>query len=630
MQIPSVHISTPNAYRFQDHQIIPLKTQNDSGGGTPASIVDLNNNTKVEINFVSSRESLQYNGGSFDEWKKTTYNIAHVSLFNSNKDALDSEGWEKFYNAALSSGDFIEMFFLATQDLYDFSNESEEFITGFFDLTASLSDEGLSDLFSIYKKSPGDMMQTITTALELEESEIGFTSYLAAANNAGKDISAFNAVINNRIGQKIEKETFGSFLDAAANAGTGVMAFVEFSENLNTKDLKQVSDFLSGLNGADLDNFLQLAEKSKETGDIDTLLDMVDLSQFLSLESRSHLLESALHTRDNGARLVSTAERLGESTGHSAVSNFLSTAANAEDEVGVLIDQASRIDLNFTSTLSKADTIHFLQAARFGGPVLDALAETADGLNGEEKHLFMYAAAKTGNKEDLRALVKNVGNLKGEDLSQFLLKSANKGQGTLDDTIYMKSVLSDEDYAIFKQVASRISGTVKEQFKEITLDLSDSDRSEFMLAARDAEEDTASFISMFDMLDYESRKTLLEISSHLDAGDGMFRKDFIKNITNSTNPAGYLSVMREKLDNDPSEFDLRAMSFKSQIEGITSILERVDDGQKNAFMFAAATSDEFFGMLSFYGKKLLDNEPDNFSHVIMNIDQHIGWGLGSI
>ncbi|MCG8615251.1 MAG: hypothetical protein MI802_03470, partial [Desulfobacterales bacterium] len=439
MHVPSVQISTPHAYDFQGRQIIQSGSQNNPAGGKPASIVDLNSSTKVDISFMSSKDSLQYNGGSFEEWKKNTYNIAFC-LFNCDEDALDSEGWDKFYNAALNSGDFIEVFFLATQDLYDFSNESEAFMNGFLNLTAGLSDEGLADLFSIYKNSPGDMMATVETALKLEESEVGFTSFLAAANNSGRDINEFNAAISNQIHMKMEKETLGSFLDAAAKTGTGVMTFVDFSKNLNAKDLRQVSDYiLNGLTGADLDNFLQLAGESKETGNMGTLLDLVDFSQSLSGESKSRLLESALHTRDNGARLIKTAERLNEDLGRRTMDDFLSTAANAEDEIGTLIDQVNRIDLRFTSELSKADTIHFLQTARFAGPLLGSLSETADGLNGEEKHLFLYAAAKTGNKEDLSALVKNVETLEGEDLSQFLLKSANKGWGTLDETIYMTS-----------------------------------------------------------------------------------------------------------------------------------------------------------------------------------------------
>ncbi len=87
---------------------------------------------------------------------------------------------------------------------------------------------------------------------------------------------------------------------------------------------------------------------------------------------------------------------LDENSGASSeVSNYIATAANAEDKLDVLSRVTHKIDLSFTSGLSKVDTVNFLTAAEKSESDIAQFTDMADKLSSHDRSNLLYAAAHT-------------------------------------------------------------------------------------------------------------------------------------------------------------------------------------------------------------------------------------------
>ncbi len=502
-------------------------------------------------------------------------------------ETLSEEDWENFSTGAIKAGDDIDLFLLTANKIFGRSGGSEKDLSEFLEFSANLSKDNLNNFLHSSDDNFGEMFKTMEIASMLRQDDDALSAYLETANLSDKNLDKLNTPLH-RLIQKTGTAGLSGYLSAAAKAGNNVVDFVTATHGMKNATRDKIAVFVNQqLENEDLDNFVQFASFANEK----SINEVIDFAQSLSGKEKSDFLKSISMAKGQVDQFMRTLGQFA-SDRPDDLSNFLTTAANAEKQLGAFLDVAESVDLKFTSSLSLVDTINFLEASKVPGTVMDDLTRIGRDLTGEDKSLFFYAAVKTKMTPD--QFFNEVEGLNEEEKSVFLLKTANEGKETQDSNIYMKGVLSDTAYRNFKTAASHLEGYKAKRLEDAVLDLSPQDRVGFLEAATVAEEDTESFVFLFqNTLSYEAQKGFLDVSSDLSPEK---KNVFVRNMVKAEGKAekfiGFLQNFKEDdftghmVDN----FLLTADQTKNSIglENLIDFSEKLTKGQKETFLLIAS------------------------------------------
>lgn len=544
-----------------------------------------------------------------------------ISIASELAHSLSDENWNKFVTNAMDAGDGLDTFLLSAGNLMNETLGADESLADFFEFTDRLATGDLSNFLAAVEDSPEELSNLLDTAAKLTDPEL--TSFLEAASFTKDDLGLFISEINDLIDLQNEPGTLSTYLQAAAKTGSNVMEFINATSEMKDVDQNRVANFvIHELDEEELDNFIQYIDMAGKND----IINLVDMAESLGEFDRKNLLTAAAGAQNHKKSFIQAVKDFSLKSPDD-FSNFLTTAANAEQGLGVVIKSADQIDFGFTATLSVVDTVNFLNAVQFDDSMIDELGKIGSSLSGEDKHLFLYAAAiaETG----LDDFLTDVEKLEEEELSKFLLEFANQGIGVepgsdndidqdlpkMDSTVYMKAILDEKSYANFEKIASRLDEDQVEDFKEMVFDLKGDTRTDFMAAATAAGPETGNFLTMFDNLSHEDRENLLDISSGLSIKN---REKFIQASVFSGEDVSKFITLAGELKNDDAtgqaldDFLTVASENPQDVKGLVAFTEQLNKGQRKSFLSAAVNSDYQLGVLMDLGEKILEKAPVKF------------------
>jgi len=544
------------------------------------------------------------------------------SIVNDLARSLTDENWNTFVTKAMDSGDELDTIILSAGNLMNEILGADESLKVFFEFTDRLSTKDLLNFLAAVENSLEELSNLLDTAARLNDPEL--TSFLEAASFAKEDLDLFNSKINEIIDLQKEPGSLSTYLQAAAKTGFNVMEFINATFDMKDADKNRVANFIiHELDEENLDNFIHYIDMAGK----DDIIKLVDVASQLGELDLENLLTAAAGAQNHKKSFVKAVKDVLVKK-PDEFSNFLTTAANAEQTIGVIIKLADEMDFEFTATLSVVDTVNFLNAVQFDNSIMDETGKIGRSLSGEDKHLFLYAAAiaETG----LDGFLTKVSKLEDEDLSSFLLESANQGMqivpesADMDSMVYMKGILDEKNYADYKKIIPRLEKDTIEDFKEIIFDLKGDTRSNFMAAASSAGSETGKFIPMFESLSHEDRESLLGISSHLSVKN---REKFIKSSVFSGGDISQFIFLSSELQNDDTtgqafdDFLTTAFENPQDVKSLITFSEKLNKGQRKSFLSAAVHSDYQLVLLMDLGEKVLEKAPLKFINTFNAIAQ---------
>ncbi|TWI61928.1 hypothetical protein LZ24_03408, partial [Desulfobotulus alkaliphilus] len=142
------------------------------------------------------------------------------------------------------------------------------------------------------------------------------------------------------LNQVINKSgNISSVLSAVIKAGDKALTFLESAVRVGTETLNQMSDYINASRDEEnIGNFIAFTNHAKEKD----MVAIMDLSATLSYRDASSLLLAVSHPKAEGqiGRLVEQISTLQSGQSKADLSNFLTTAAHAEKNIGKLLDVA--------------------------------------------------------------------------------------------------------------------------------------------------------------------------------------------------------------------------------------------------------------------------------------------------
>ncbi len=541
------------------------------------------------------------------------------------------------FAANLSSKDFQT--FLKTYQVSPVTLTGEAGQT-LMDFAADLSGDDMKIFITAVHNSPKDLQNIINTGSKLSKDDL--SNFLAAARNAGEDVS----ILTGRIDKILNKQqdhgqvNLSSYLSAAAKTGTQVIDFVNATKKISPETTDNIATFLNHAVGGktNINNFISIIHATSE----ESINTIIDVSSTLGEKDKSNLLDTAARAGANLGQFVqSLAEFTNSASGSSAAdfSNFLSTATKAEGNLDILVKMSGQLDLTFTSKLSAVDTVNFLDAAEKTGGNLDKLTRLGNELSGTDRSNFFYAAAQTG--DGLDKFLAKTDSLTGDDKSQFLLSSANKGQENHARAIYMKGLLTAEEYDKFQKSAEMVPAKQISDMADITAGFKGSMRSDFLETTVVSKEKVGELIDILKLLSLDKQKAFVGLAKGL--GEENLGK-VIRAVGNANeNFSDFISLAEELKQSDRTGFGyfLSASENASSddLKGLINIVNKLGIRQqsnnrpgidmRHSFLMVASDAGHNLNGLINMANGLMSKSPSDFVEIFDSAEAATGKYLGT-
>lgn len=508
------------------------------------------------------------------------------------------------------------------------------------DFAADLSGDDMKNFITAVDNSPKDLQNIINTGSKLSKDDL--SNFLAAARNAGEDVS----ILTGRIDKILSKQqdhgqvNLSSYLSTAAKTGTQVIDFVNATKSISPETTDNIATFLNHAVGGktNIKNFISIIHATSE----ESINTIIDVSSTLGEKDKSNLLDTAARAGSNLGQFVqSLTEFTNPTSGHSTAefSNFLNTATKAEGNLDILVKMSGKLDLAFTSNLSAVDTVNFLDAAEKAGGNLDKLTKLGRELLGSDRSNFFYAAAQTG--DGLGKFLAKTASLTGDDKSQFLLSSANKGEEKQAQAIYMKGLLTAEEYDKFQKSAEMVPANQISDMADITAGLKGSVRSDFLETAVVSKEKVGELINILKPLSQDKQKAFIGLAKGL--GEENLGK-VIKAVGNANeNFSDFISLAEELKQSDRTGFGhfLSASENASSddLKGLINIVNKLGVRQqsnnrsgidmRHSFLMVASDAGHNLNGLIDMANNLISMSPSDFVEIFDSAEAATGKYLGT-
>ncbi|MBI9091612.1 MAG: hypothetical protein JEZ12_20575 [Desulfobacterium sp.] len=421
---------------------------------------------------------------------------------------LHGEERSNFLSALGKSGDNARELILTTQTL-----KGKERAT-FLDLADTLSEDGLKDFLTAVGNSPKDLTTLLETASSLSSNQL--ENFMSAAAMADEEVSLLIEKVNTlqEAPGTSREQALSSFLSAASKSGRYVMAFMEKIQEVSEKT---GANIIAHINvqppGEGLDNFILMLEGAGE----DAINTAIDISPDLSFQDRDTLFKTASRLGGGLGMFMDKIKTFGsDHPGATAtdLSNFITTAGKAGNQIGNFLELSGRIDLALTSKLSTVDTANFLVAAdKAGRGNIALLTELTEKLQGTDRSNLLYGAAFS--QSDPGDFLSQVDKIESNKRSEFLVSAAHENQDSTGPAIYMKGLLSDKAYEAFNSVARTLDDGHLKTFVDLTNELDETDRDNFLKTASAAGNNIHELFNVVTLVSGADRTEFLEVGSTL-------------------------------------------------------------------------------------------------------------------
>ncbi len=421
---------------------------------------------------------------------------------------LHGEDRSNFLSALAKSGDSARELILTTTIL-----EQDKRGT-FLDLAETLSEKGLKNFLTAIGNSPKNIESMMETASNLSYNQR--ENYMSAMAMADEEISVLTEKViflQEASGSSKEKE-LSAFLSAAAKSGRYVMTFLEKIQDVSKETGDNIMAYINTQPpGEGRDNFILMLENAGED-DINTI---IDISPELNDRDRKSLLKTASRLGGNLGMLTNKIKTFADDHPGATptdLSNFITTAGKAGNQLGNFLELSGHIDLGLTSKLSTVDTVNFLVAAdKAGRGNIALLTELTEKLQGTDRSNLLYGAAYA--QADPGEFLSQVDKIESNKRSDFLLSAANEDQDAAGPAIYMKGILSDKAYEDFKTAANAMEKGQLKTLVAITNELTETDRDNFLKMASAAGDSSDELLNVVPLISGADRTEFLEVGRTL-------------------------------------------------------------------------------------------------------------------
>ena len=504
-------------------------------------------------------------------------------------------------SASFRAGEHSDFFQESTSALWN--NDKLQY--AYHEFASSLSNEDLDNFLTAMEQNPDNLTQFMDIASKLSDEAL--SPFLEGAALAGNEVDEFLASVNELLDGEIGK--FSSFqyafMSAGVSRGNDIMDFVRDVGEMSDQTLDDLADFAKTISDIsnDMNQNMDLFATVLGTCDEKNLQDFMHLASKGSSTDTTHLLTAASSLSNNDLdRFIQQANKYAGDTSTS-LSNYLEVASDAQARLDTFMDISSDLDLSQITNLSSVDTVNFLDAAQRHPDNINELTQTGLELSGTNRSHFFFAAANAAT--NVETLMENAQSLSDQDLSSYLLIQANNGAYTIDDTIFMTSVLTRDKYSDFKSTADNLDSRGLETLMDTTDSLSGLRRSQFLEAGAASQGRAGDFLTMFNSMSTATQSEYLDTSSRL---SGENQENFVQASVNAKGELeNYMEITNELLD-EIDYFPNCNVEYQESTLGMFLSLSQKSD------------SEELQGFISLVGKLDTDSEHatgnngfDNFS-----------------
>ena len=538
---------------------------------------------------------------------------------------LNDNNFDNFVISAINSGDNIDVFMETASSLFSVQeNGAEDIILGseaqlesFLDFTAQLSEDELSHFLTALEESPDELESTLEIASQMGKKAM--SSYLEAASFAGKELKQFNTLVSETMSEQDDPEHLKRWLTAAAESGKQVMAFTVATANLSEDTRHRVSNQIVGrLEAGDENNFIRFIQTAEEK-EVNALL---DISERLNSDDMENLMKAASEAQNQTGKFIESLTKVSENR-PKQMSDFLATASRSGSEMTTFLEMTSTLDLEFTGSLSHVDTVNYLKAVDDAKSADERRKITEQGSKmstQEDLSNFLYAAS-TQQPSEREAFLSRVETLiHRSELSQFIAERANQGNEENEPGVYMKGMLSEDEYVDFQatMASSPSDKTLLNELIDLTDSLDKDARSGFLEAISSAGDEALEFTALFDRLSYDDKYDFLEITSELnDETQGKFIHEALR--TDGT-ISKFIDVSNRVQENAQTAFVftdfLSALSNAkdaTEHEALVDFVDTLGPGQQRSFLSVAGLPGRDLEVLLKLGEKALIAENERMT-----------------
>lgn len=507
--------------------------------------------------------------------------------------------------AGKNAGEHKELFRQISHSLTD----EGELQIEYHKFAAGLSKKDLGNFLKALKSDPDNLTDIMDTASRLSKDAL--SPYLEAAALAKGNFDEFNEHVNKMLDQeRTSSSAFQyTYLSAAVKTGPEIIQFIHAVDNMSDVSLNKLSDFINNeIAGDDRDNFIEFFSFANH----DELNTLMDTAKGMNKKNKRNLMVAASWAQNHTDTFIKHISKKQNLT------DFLAIAARSEKKLGTFMDLADTLDLKAIGTLSVVDTANFLNAASKPNVRSDELTRIGLQMEGEDKSYLFYAAANSDIDPDV--LLSTVEELTGTELSNFLFKTANQKENGQDKAIYMKGLLTKEQYNHFQDTASGLDKGQIVDLVEMTNEFSGQIRSDLLEAGAAADQAAGEFVSMFKTMSGETQKSYLTVAMQL---DGELQENFVQaSVKTRGNLSEFVQITQELIDYSMEWYggmapvhnflSVAKEANPNDLNGFILLMGQLDEKQKPAFLSTAANSSLGLTELLQLGNSALSLDVDRF------------------